>query len=178
MIRNITITPQGPEIIISLETETQHGVRMDEAVREAEAIFRHVVGAMGSEDGAEGDVDASTVPFRGQPKYAPAYATEGSAGADLRAAIPSPADVTIPPGGTRVIRTGVAVAIPHGHVGLIHPRSGLARHRGITVLNAPGTIDSDYRGEIEVLLHNTSDEPYCVADGDQIGRASCRERVF
>ena len=80
----------------------------------------------------------------------PAYAHPGDAGADLVAA----EDVELAPGARRLVRTGVAVALPEGHVGLVHPRSGLADRLGVTVLNAPGTIDAGYRGEILVNLIN------------------------
>ena len=81
---------------------------------------------------------------------APAYAHDGDAGADLCAA----ADVEIPPGQRVLVGTGVAVALPPGYVGLVHPRSGLAARLGVTLLNAPGTVDSGYRGEILVNLIN------------------------
>jgi dUTP pyrophosphatase len=80
----------------------------------------------------------------------PAYAHPGDAGADLVAA----EDVELPPGGRALVRTGVALALPDGHVGLVHPRSGLAARLGVTVLNAPGTVDAGYRGEILVNLIN------------------------
>jgi len=80
----------------------------------------------------------------------PAYAHPGDAGADLVAAEP----VEIPPGGRALVRTGVAIALPEGYVGLVHPRSGLAARHGVTVLNAPGTVDAGYRGEIKVNLVN------------------------
>jgi dUTP pyrophosphatase len=80
----------------------------------------------------------------------PAYAHPGDAGADLVAA----ESVEIPAGERRLVRTGVAIALPHGYVGLVHPRSGLAHKLGVTILNAPGTIDAGYRGEIMVNLIN------------------------
>jgi dUTP pyrophosphatase len=80
----------------------------------------------------------------------PGYAHPGDAGADLFAA----EDVTLPPGARALVRTGVAIALPDGFVGLVHPRSGLAVHKGVTVLNAPGTVDAGYRGEILVNLIN------------------------
>jgi len=80
----------------------------------------------------------------------PAYAHDGDAGADLHAA----EDVTIPPGGRALVRTGLQIALPDGYVGLVHPRSGLAVRLGVTVLNAPGTVDAGYRGEILVNLVN------------------------
>ena len=81
----------------------------------------------------------------------PAYATDGDAGADLRTAV----DLVLEPGERTLVPTGVAMAIPEGHVGLVHPRSGLAARFGLTVVNAPGTIDAGYRGEIKVCLLNT-----------------------
>src|SRR5262249_38172003 len=80
----------------------------------------------------------------------PAYAHPGDAGADLYAAV----DAEIPPGGRAILPTGIAIALPHGYVGLVHPRSGLAAKLGVTVLNAPGTVDSGYRGELMIILVN------------------------
>ena len=96
----------------------------------------------------------------------PTYAHEGAAGMDLRAS----EEATIPGGGRGLVGTGIAIALPHGHVGLVHPRSGLAAKHGITVLNAPGTIDAGYRGEVKVILLNTSDEAFNVAIGDRIAQ--------
>lgn len=98
----------------------------------------------------------------------PTYAQHGDAGADLTAR----EDVTLAPGGGRaLVPTGVAVAIPEGHVGLVHPRSGLALRHGVTVLNAPGTIDAGYRDEVKVLLINLDpDKPYDVRRGDRIAQ--------
>lgn len=98
----------------------------------------------------------------------PAPARAGDAGVDLRAA----ADHLLAPGGGRaVVPTGVAVAIPFGHCGLIVPRSGLARNHGVTCLNTPGLIDAGYRGELQVLLVNTDPStPYQVRRGDRIAQ--------
>jgi dUTP pyrophosphatase len=96
----------------------------------------------------------------------PVYSTDEAAGADLKSA----EDVVIPSGKSALVKTGVKVVIPDGYVGLIHPRSGLALKHGITVLNTPGTIDSDYRGEIGVILHNTSDRDFSVVVGDRIAQ--------
>jgi dUTP pyrophosphatase len=98
----------------------------------------------------------------------PRYARHGDAGADLV----SIADVTIPPGGGRaMVPTGIAIALPHGYVGLVHPRSGLAAKYGITTLNSPGTVDSGYRGEIHVLLVNTdATTPFEVRKGERIAQ--------
>ena len=99
----------------------------------------------------------------------PAYATQGAAGMDLMAAVP--ADMIVPPGGRALIPTGLRIAIPAGHELQIRPRSGLALRHGITLPNAPGTIDSDYRGELGVILLNTSAEPFTVTRGMRIAQA-------
>lgn len=97
----------------------------------------------------------------------PSYAQPGDAGADLRTTV----DFTLEPGERKLIPTGVAVALPFGTVGLIHPRSGLAAKHGITVVNAPGTIDAGYRGEIRVCLLNTDkDKAMDFKRGDRIAQ--------
>ncbi|MFL6152396.1 MAG: dUTP diphosphatase [Ornithinibacter sp.] len=97
----------------------------------------------------------------------PAYSTDGDAGADLT----SVAEVTLAPGERALVPTGIAVALPAGTVGLVHPRSGLAARHGITVVNAPGTVDSGYRGEILVNLVNLDlREPFTVRVGDRIAQ--------
>jgi dUTP pyrophosphatase len=97
----------------------------------------------------------------------PAYAHPGDAGADLRAA----EEVVLPPGGRATVGTGVAVAVPDGYAGFVHPRSGLASRHGITVVNAPGTIDAGYRGEVRVVLLNTDPaQPFTVRRGDRIAQ--------
>ncbi|MFP4113215.1 MAG: dUTP diphosphatase [Spirochaetota bacterium] len=98
----------------------------------------------------------------------PTYASDHAAGADLRAALSEP--YTIGARERASIPTGVRLAIPEGYEGQVRPRSGLAAKHGVTVLNAPGTIDSDYRGELQVLLLNTSDEPYTIENGDRIAQ--------
>jgi dUTP pyrophosphatase len=98
----------------------------------------------------------------------PAYQTSGSAGCDLRAAIDSP--LTLQPGARALVPTGVAIALPPGHEAQVRPRSGLAVKHGVTVLNAPGTIDADYRGEIQVPLINHGDVPFLVARGERIAQ--------
>jgi dUTP pyrophosphatase len=98
----------------------------------------------------------------------PAYQTEGSAGLDLAAALREP--VILAPGERRLIPTGLAVAIPAGFEGQVRPRSGLALKHGIGMVNAPGTIDSDYRGEIGVLLVNHGSEPFTVVPGARIAQ--------
>jgi dUTP pyrophosphatase len=97
----------------------------------------------------------------------PAYAHPGDAGADLCAA----EDAVLPPGGRATVGTGLAVAVPAGHAAFVHPRSGLAARHGITVVNAPGTVDAGYRGEVRVVLLNTDrHEPFTVHRGDRIAQ--------
>jgi dUTP pyrophosphatase len=97
----------------------------------------------------------------------PAYATEGAAGMDLLAA----RDMTIPPGGRALVPTGLCLAIPDGFEMQVRPRSGLALKHGITVLNAPGTVDSDYRGEVGVILFNAGTQPFALTRGERIAQA-------
>ncbi len=94
--------------------------------------------------------------------------TKGSSGMDLFASLDE--EVTLQPGERKMIPTGISLAIPEGFEGQIRPRSGLAIQRGVTILNAPGTIDSDYRGEIKVLLINLGNEPYTVKNRDRIAQ--------
>ncbi len=101
---------------------------------------------------------------------APAYATDGAAGADLSAALAEGSRIAIPPGGRILVPTGLILGIPAGYEGQIRPRSGLALKQGLTVLNAPGTIDSDYRGEVSVLLINLGDAPATLTRGDRIAQ--------
>jgi dUTP diphosphatase len=98
----------------------------------------------------------------------PRYASADAAGADLHAAVAEP--VTLAPGARAAIPTGLALAIPPGFEGQIRPRSGLARRHGVTLVNAPGTIDADYRGEVEVLLVNLGVQPFTVERGDRIAQ--------
>jgi len=98
----------------------------------------------------------------------PRYMTPGSAGMDLLADIE--ADVVLPPGGRQLVATGIAVAIPPGFEGQVRPRSGLALRHGLTLLNAPGTIDADYRGEVQVLLANLGSEPARIRRGDRVAQ--------
>ena len=98
----------------------------------------------------------------------PAYATEGAAGMDLRAAIHE--DVAIAPGGRALISAGFSMAVPPGYEAQVRPRSGLALRHGVTVLNSPGTIDSDYRGVVGVILVNLGDEPFVVTRGERIAQ--------
>lgn len=97
----------------------------------------------------------------------PAYAHDGDAGADLCAA----ADVELAPGARALVPTGIAIALPPGFVGLVHPRSGLAHRLGVTVLNAPGTVDAGYRGEILVnLINHDPSRPAVISRGDRIAQ--------
>lgn len=96
----------------------------------------------------------------------PAYATEGSAGMDVRAFLSSP--VTLLPGERALIPTGLYIALPQGYECQIRPRSGLAIKHGISLVNSPGTVDADYRGEIGVILINLSSEHFSVSHGDRI----------
>jgi dUTP pyrophosphatase len=98
----------------------------------------------------------------------PAYATEGSAGCDLRAAVAEP--IVLAPGARALVPTGIAVAIPEGYEGQVRMRSGLAIRHGLTLLNGPGTIDADYRGEIRVILGNLGSEPFPISRGDRIAQ--------
>ncbi len=98
----------------------------------------------------------------------PSYATSGAAGLDLAACIDTP--IAIPPGQMRAIGTGLAIALPAGHEAQVRPRSGLAAKHNLTVLNTPGTIDEDYRGELRVLLINLGVEPFVVSHGDRIAQ--------
>ena len=96
----------------------------------------------------------------------PAYATDGAAGMDVVSA----EDVTIPPQGRHAVATGLALAIPPGYEIQVRPRSGLALKHGITVPNTPGTIDSDYRGELKVILINHGAEPFAIRCGDRVAQ--------
>jgi dUTP pyrophosphatase len=98
----------------------------------------------------------------------PRYQTDGAAGLDLAAALDEP--LVLPPLGRAAVPTGLSIALPPGHEGQVRPRSGLAARHGVTVLNAPGTIDQDYRGELKVLLVNLGAEPYTIASGDRVAQ--------
>jgi dUTP pyrophosphatase len=100
----------------------------------------------------------------------PAYQSAHAAGLDLLAAVPADSPVTIAPGGRVIIPTGIAVALPHGHEGQIRPRSGIAIRHGVTVLNSPGTVDADYRGEIQVILVNLGSENFEIRRGTRIAQ--------
>jgi dUTP pyrophosphatase len=100
----------------------------------------------------------------------PAYETAGAAGMDLRAALPENAPLTVAPGKRALVPTGLVLEIPDGYEGQVRPRSGLAFKHGITCLNTPGTIDSDYRGEVKVLLVNLGDDDFTVTRGMRIAQ--------
>ncbi len=100
----------------------------------------------------------------------PAYETAASAGMDLRAAVPDDDPVTLGPGARALVDTGLKVALPRGYEGQVRPRSGLAHRHGVTVLNSPGTIDADYRGEVKVLLMNHGEEPFTIERGLRIAQ--------
>ena len=109
------------------------------------------------------------IPTLASPKVQlPHFATEDAAGADVRASLES--SIEIPPGERALIPTGLKMAIPSGYEIQVRPRSGLALKHGMTVLNTPGTIDADYRGEIGVILINLSQEPFTVTDGMRIAQ--------
>ncbi len=100
----------------------------------------------------------------------PSYETSLSAGADLRGAVPEDKPVTLDPGARTLIPTGLAIAIPAGFEAQIRPRSGLALKHGVTVLNSPGTIDADYRGEVKIMLINHGDMPFEITRGMRIAQ--------
>ena len=100
----------------------------------------------------------------------PRYESEGAAGLDLLAAIPEGEDLTLQPGARDMIPTGLAIALPIGYEAQVRPRSGLAAKKGVTVLNSPGTIDCDYRGEIKVILINHGSDPLTITRGMRIAQ--------
>lgn len=110
-------------------------------------------------------IEVLTLPH-GRGLNLPARATAGAAGADLVSA----EETTIQPGQVHAVATGIAIAIPEGYEAQVRPRSGLALKHGVTVLNAPGTIDADYRGEVKVILINHGGEPFRIARGDRIAQ--------
>ena len=99
----------------------------------------------------------------------PAYATDGAAGMDLLAAVAAP--VVIPPGGRTLVPTGLTIAVPAGYELQVRPRSGLALRHGIVLPNSPGTIDADYRGEVQIIVMNAGDAPFTVERGMRIAQA-------
>lgn len=100
----------------------------------------------------------------------PSYETAGAAGMDLRAAVPDDRPLLLLPGKRALVPTGLMVEIPAGHEGQVRPRSGLAARHGVTVLNAPGTVDSDYRGEVKVLLVNLGEDEFEITRGMRIAQ--------
>ncbi|MFM8753586.1 MAG: dUTP diphosphatase [Phenylobacterium sp.] len=100
----------------------------------------------------------------------PAYETAGAAGMDLRAAVPEEAPLVLRPGARTAVPTGLAFALPVGFEAQVRPRSGLALKSGVTVANAPGTIDQDYRGELKVLLINLGEEDFVIRRGDRVAQ--------
>jgi dUTP pyrophosphatase len=114
-------------------------------------------------------VDVRRLPH-GEGLALPSYQTAHAAGLDLLAAVPDDAPLVLPPGRHALIPTGLCVALPSGYEAQIRPRSGLAAKHGITVLNAPGTVDADYRGEVAVLLINHGDAPFTIRRGERIAQ--------
>ena len=104
------------------------------------------------------------------PELIPRYQSEGSSGADLHADVPKGKPITIAPGRWERIPTGLRLEIPPGYEAQVRPRSGLSSRHGITILNAPGTVDSDYRGEVQVILVNLGNEPFEVQRGARIAQ--------
>lgn len=100
----------------------------------------------------------------------PAYETTGSAGMDVRAAVPEGEPLVLEPGARAMVPTGLSMAIAQGYEIQVRPRSGLAAKHGLTCLNTPGTIDSDYRGEVKVILVNLGSEPFTIARGERIAQ--------
>lgn len=100
----------------------------------------------------------------------PAYQSAHAAGLDLLAAVPEGEPLTMQPGQRALIPTGLMIAVPPGHEAQVRPRSGLAFKHGVTVLNSPGTVDADYRGEVSVLLINHGDEPFTIRRGERIAQ--------
>jgi dUTP pyrophosphatase len=114
-------------------------------------------------------MDELSILFTAEPGAAlPEYKTEGSAGADLRALLPEP--VTLAPGARAALPTGLRIELPPGYEAQVRPRSGLALQKGLSCLNSPGTIDSDYRGEIKVILINLGQESATISSGDRIAQ--------
>ena len=115
-----------------------------------------------------------TIPVRRLPHAdglpLPSYETGGAAGMDLRAAVPDDAPMVLKPGARDMVPTGLAFAVPAGFEAQVRPRSGLAAKAGITCLNTPGTIDSDYRGEVKVILINLGPEDFTIRRGDRIAQ--------
>jgi dUTP pyrophosphatase len=100
----------------------------------------------------------------------PAYQTSDAAGLDLLAAVPAETPLVLPPGKHAMVPTGLTIALPPGYEAQVRPRSGLAAKHGVTVLNSPGTVDADYRGEINVLLINHGEAPFSIQRGERIAQ--------
>ena len=114
-------------------------------------------------------VDIQQLPH-GEGLALPAYQSAHAAGLDLLAAVPEDAPLILAPGKHALIPTGLTIALPEGYEAQVRPRSGLASKHGVTVLNAPGTVDADYRGEIGVLLINHGGEPFTIRRGERIAQ--------
>lgn len=114
-------------------------------------------------------IDINVLPH-GEGLELPAYQTEGAAGADIRAAVDADTPLTLTPGERAMVPTGLAMAIPQGFEVQVRPRSGLAAKHGVTLVNAPGTIDWDYRGEVKVILINLGSEDFVITRGERIAQ--------
>jgi dUTP pyrophosphatase len=115
------------------------------------------------------EIDVHQLPH-GEGLALPAYQTAHAAGLDLLAAVPADAPLILEPGKHAMVPTGLTIALPAGYEAQVRPRSGLAAKHGVTVLNAPGTVDADYRGEIAVLLINHGGEPFTIRRGERIAQ--------
>jgi dUTP pyrophosphatase len=116
------------------------------------------------------DVRISRLPHHDCALALPGYETRGAAGMDLRLCAPDHGAITLAPGARALAPTGLSIALPDGVEAQVRPRSGLALKHGVTVANAPGTVDSDYRGELKVILINLGDAPVTLAHGDRIAQ--------
>lgn len=114
------------------------------------------------------EADNPVVEFTGNTRFVPSYATPSAAGADLKADIASP--ISLEPGDRCLVPTGISVAIPTGWEGQLRPRSGLSINKGVTLLNSPGTIDSDYRGELKIILINLGRKAIVVEPGERVAQ--------
>jgi dUTP pyrophosphatase len=114
-------------------------------------------------------IDVCQLPH-GEGLALPAYQTAHAAGLDLLAAVPADAPLVLAPGKHAMVPTGLTIALPKGYEAQVRPRSGLAARHGVTVLNAPGTVDADYRGEVAVLLINHGPEPFTIRRGERIAQ--------
>jgi dUTP pyrophosphatase len=114
-------------------------------------------------------IDVCQLPH-GEGLALPAYQTAHAAGLDLLAAVPADAPLVLAPGRYAMVPTGLTIALPEGYEAQVRPRSGLAAKHGVTVLNAPGTVDADYRGEVAVLLINHGPEPFTIRRGERIAQ--------